>query len=110
MKNISYVVLCSCLLLSACATTDSINRNAKNVNTSDGISKKEAIFIAMKYGTDIQEPLDNVVFSFPTVYEQKNQNAWQVKFPAKSIKTASSSYIVVIDKNTGKVLSADFGE
>ena len=40
------VILIVSILLSGCATVDSINRNTASVNYSDNISREEAKFIA----------------------------------------------------------------
>ena len=87
------------VLLGGCATPLSINRNAAAVNYSDGIDEQEAGYLAQKYFLD--QGIKDAVISFPIVEEHIfNRGRWKVTFQKKDL---SHSYIIFVDKETGKV-------
>ena len=97
------------LLLGGCATAVSINRNVAAVNYSDGIDEQEAGYIAQKYCLD--EGIKDAFISFPVVEEHIfNRGRWKVTFQKKDLSQFEYSYILFIDKETGKVTNFIYEE
>jgi len=90
------------LLLSGCATTDSINRNAATINYSDGINEQEAKYIAQKYCLD--KGIRDIFISSPEVEETFSQpKVWEIRFQEKNLSQFDYRYTLFIDKKTGEV-------
>jgi predicted RNA methylase len=105
MKNILCVVLV--LMLSACATMESVNLNYSQIDYSDGISKKEAKTIVRKMYIDGDIPEDirkNVKLSLTVATYEKDIDTWLVTLSNGSLNVFRMySYVVYVDAKTGEI-------
>ncbi|MBN3041127.1 MAG: hypothetical protein JW867_08355 [Candidatus Omnitrophica bacterium] len=97
------------MALTGCATIRSINKNAFSVNFSDGVSKKEAVFLVQKDCLDNNYCRSNYVISAPKVLEDKsNSELWIVKLPPEHIIYRFTHKCWVnfyVNKSDGKILA-----
>ena len=90
-----------------CATTESIDQFYNEITWDDGISRNEAAVIAKKYLVESEYAGDFQVFG-PKV--QGVDNAWQVSFLYKSLKTYEKILNVYVDTKSGEVVEAKIQE
>jgi hypothetical protein len=105
-KQLIVVWLMWVVLLSGCATFESICINAKTINYCDGINEKEAKYIAQKYF--LEQGIQDAFISFPGVEECFfRRQQWRVTFQKKNL---SQLYVLFIDKATGEVTYVGYEE
>ena len=103
------------ILLTGCASVDTIQTDFNKINYDDGINGIEAKRIAQKfllslpqssrYGVSAPE-LDTTIFpAFP----QWRDRAWVVGFPGKNLFSMTREFIVAVDKKTGNILFYEDG-
>jgi len=101
MKKLSYIIFIAMLAV-GCATAESINRNMKYVDYSDGINQQEAKYIAQKYCLD--KKIRDVYICCPEVEQTfLKPGVWEVRFQQKSFGQMEYHYTLFIDENTGNV-------
>lgn len=103
MRALLTIVCLFCL--TGCYTSGNINKNYENISYSDGISSNEAKDIALKKLLDagvkhLYEPPGHIRKS------SQYPNVWIVDYYPLMGMTRYA-YVVVIDKNSGKVLHAN---
>ena len=91
------------LLISGCATTESLDHFYDEVKWEDGISRNEAAVIAKKYLVESEYAGDFQVWG-PKV--QGAGDFWQVTFLYKSLNTYEKVLEVDVDVKTGEVREA----
>lgn len=82
---------------------------ASEVDTSDGVSEREAVSVAKEYMRDNGYDNDYMVF-WPSVTDgTRYGNSWHVSFPpaVPTFLTGRFSFGVDVDKKTGAVISSD---
>ncbi|MBN2119550.1 MAG: hypothetical protein JW734_00665 [Candidatus Omnitrophica bacterium] len=107
-------LLIALMVFSGCATKGSISRNYAKVNPSDGIDRKEAVFIAQYklFETDLK---DSYLVNYPRVHSRimktsqfwgKEFDTWQVSFGYKQLELLfrNQPLDIFIDKNSGEVV------
>jgi hypothetical protein len=101
------------LLLSGCATIDSVNKNYQKINYSDGINTEEAKLIGKKrlinsgYQSEYQVISPDFLIDKRT---KKYPDYWFVVYHPKNLGLTHSKYLVVMNKKTGDVLYSDYWE
>lgn len=84
----------------------------QQVNTSDGISKEEAVIVAKKYLVE-KGYREGYVISKPTVTESSVvEGCWTVSFPTTwrvRMEQGLKWLAVDVDKKTGQIRSAGWG-
>jgi len=108
-KQLTAAGVIGLLLLSGCATVNSIYWNAASINYSDGIDEQEAKYIAQKYCLD--QGIEDAFISFPVVEEYFFQpKCWKVTIQKKNLSQFDYHYMLFIDKKTGEVTYFGYGE
>jgi len=90
------------VLLSGCASFDSIYKNAESINYSDGIDELEAKYITQKYL--FEKGIKDAFISHPQTEDNfLKPNQWEVRFQVKAMAKLDYYYLFIIDKKTGGI-------
>ena len=101
-KDLTAVFLLAAILLSGCASFDSIYKNAESINYSDGIDELEAKYITQKYL--FEKGIRDVFISHPQVEDNfLKPYQWEVRFQVKAMAKLDYYYLFIIDKKTGGI-------
>jgi len=101
-KQLTIVPVLVAVLLSGCASFDSIYKNAESINYSDGIDELEAKYITQKYL--FEKGIRDVFISHPQVEDNfLKPNQWEVRFQVKAMARLDYYYLFIIDKKTGGI-------
>jgi hypothetical protein len=103
MKKYVFIILL--IILSGCATVDSVKTNYDLIDYSDGVDKKEAVVIAKEHIINTKYRHRYQVMG-PKVENLQDEDAWLVRFYGKKTSISEfympSIYEVKIDKKTGE--------
>jgi len=101
-KQLTIVSVLVAVLLSGCASLESIYKNAESINYSDGIDELEAKYIAQKYL--FEKGIKDAFISHPQAEDNfLKPNQWEVKFQIKDMLKLDYYYLFIIDKKTGEI-------
>jgi hypothetical protein len=101
-RQLTIVSVLAAVLLSGCASFESIYKHAESVNYSDGIDEREAKYIAQKYL--FEKGIKDAFISHPQAEDNfLKPNQWEVKFQIKNLAQLDYYYLVIIDKKTGEI-------
>ena len=94
------------VFLSACATSNSINKKYSTINYEDGIDKNEAIVIAQKQLLSSGYKKNYLIATYKV---QKNDNNWGIAFIFDPVTLPKSPhfqtwYRVYIDNISGEII------
>ncbi len=101
-KQLTIVSVLAAVLLSGCASFESIYKNAESINYSNGIDELEAKYIAQKYL--FEKGIRDAFISHPQTEDNfLKPNQWEVKFQIKDMVKLDYYYLFIIDKKTGEI-------
>ena len=104
MENRGLIIGCiiTLALVSGCASAASIYRKAQSIDYSDGIDDLEAKYIAQNYL--LEKAVSDAFLTYPEVKDNfLKPKQWEVIFQKKSPTHLSYYYLLIIDKETGKI-------
>lgn len=99
-----YVFLACIILLTGCATVETLDRYYDEINWQDGINRNEAAVIAKKWLMESKYEGD---FQMIAPVSTGHDNYWQVSFLYKSLNYYEKVLDVYVDTLTGEVKEAN---
>lgn len=103
MTVLLWVLLCGVLTVLSCASFQGTKLTYEQVNFEDGISNWEAVLIAQEHLKRNSLAVD-YHFDHPNLFlDQYYPNKWFVQFQPLYMGMRLTDYLVMIDKNTGKI-------
>jgi hypothetical protein len=109
-KNIQLLLVSLCVLgvFSSCASLGKQKRTFSDVTFEDGIVNWEAVVIAQEH---LREKFldQDYHYDYPQLFlEPRYSNKWFVRFQPLYMGTRLTDYLLIIDKNSGKIDFANY--